>query len=729
MGLAFDAPPLGSHGAPVRELLPALRVLDGLLGRALEAARGGEGRGAANPYRGLYISQDEVERQLSFEPCAPLWPSAARARGEGDAAQQDSPRLALLRKESELTSFDLDVLLVALAPDLDLRYEQLYAFLQDSVTRKRATVNFALDLLCPTVEEKLARRVHFAPDAPLVARGLLQLIPDPSQVSPPLLSHFLKVDEQVVRFILGQRNTDARLTAYARVSEPAAALDDPAPCEEAHAALLELVGRARAAGRPLNLYFHGPHAADKRRAAEALAAALGLRLLHADLPRAAEAAPDFRQALELLLREALYQDAILYLEGLDELPGGAGGSPRRQLLEALASASGVNVVSGAGPHAGETPGALEFVPVGFARPDFGGRRAVWERQLARRGVELDGRQLDALAGRFRLGASQIEAAVASASGAARWREAATTTGRAGGGSSHFARPEPRELFAAARSQSGGGLSALASKIEPQSGWDDIVLPPAQMSQLREVCERAAYGHVVYGDWGFARRLSHGRGLNVLFTGPPGTGKTTAAEVVARELELDLYKIDLSQVVSKYIGETEKNLSRIFEAAESSHAILFFDEADALFGKRSEVKDAHDRFANIEIGYLLQKMEEFDGIAVLATNLRRNMDDAFVRRLQIVVEFPFPDEEYRRRIWETIFPAETPLAPDVDAAALARGFKVSGGNIRNIALAGAFYAAADGEPVAMKHLLRAARWEFEKIGRAWTGVGAADGGAA
>ena len=205
---------------------------------------------------------------------------------------------------------------------------------------------------------------------------------------------------------------------------------------------------------------------------------------------------------------------------------------------------------------------------------------------------------------------------------------------------------------------------------------------------------------------------------MLFSGSPGTGKTMAAEVIANELQIDLYKIDLSQVVSKYIGETEKNLDRIFTAAQSANAILFFDEADALFGKRSPVKDAHDRYANIEVGYLLQKMEEYEGVAILATNLRDNMDDAFVRRIQIIVEFPFPDEEYRQRIWQVIFPPEAPIGEDVDFGFLAKEVRLAGGNIKNIALAAAFYAASDGGAIQISHLIKAATREYQKLGRTW-----------
>jgi SpoVK/Ycf46/Vps4 family AAA+-type ATPase len=262
------------------------------------------------------------------------------------------------------------------------------------------------------------------------------------------------------------------------------------------------------------------------------------------------------------------------------------------------------------------------------------------------------------------------------------------------------------------------LGRLTQKLNPKYTWDDIVLPQDQVDQLVEICDQARYRHIVYGEWGFDRKLSFGKGLSALFSGPPGTGKIMSAEVIANELHLDLYKIDLSQVVSKYIGETEKNLHRIFHEAQWSNAILFFDEADALFGKRSEVKDAHDRYANIEIGYLLQKIEEYDGIAILATNLRKNMDEAFVRRIQFIVEFPFPDEKHRQLIWEVIFPQEVPFCDDVDFGFLAREVKLPGGNIKNIALAGAFYGASDGGSVKMTHLIHAARREHQKLGQVW-----------
>jgi SpoVK/Ycf46/Vps4 family AAA+-type ATPase len=284
-----------------------------------------------------------------------------------------------------------------------------------------------------------------------------------------------------------------------------------------------------------------------------------------------------------------------------------------------------------------------------------------------------------------------------------------------------AAPGREAWFAVARAQSGQALQAVAQKITPRQRFDDLVLPQDSLAQLHEMAARVTSGELVLERWGFGKRMSLGRGVTALFSGPPGTGKTMAAEVVAGALGLDLYRIDLAQVVSKYIGETEKNLNAVFSAAEDSNAILFFDEADALFGRRSEVQDAHDRYANIEVAYLLQKMEQYEGAAILATNLRQNLDEAFMRRLSFVINFPFPDESSRQRIWQGIWPEETPVDSQLDFARLARRFRLSGGNIRNIALAAAYLAAQDGGLVTNEHLLLAVRREYQKMGKIYPEV--------
>ena len=309
-----------------------------------------------------------------------------------------------------------------------------------------------------------------------------------------------------------------------------------------------------------------------------------------------------------------------------------------------------------------------------------------------------------VAGRYRLSGDQIQRASQAARHAAWQRQPLRPIVQSG------------DLFSAARTVSSSHLGQLARRVEPRHHWEDFILPDDRLAQLHEMCDQFKYRHIVFDEWEFAHHVARGRGLSALFAGPSGTGKTMAAEVIAGELELDLYKIDLSGVVSKYIGETEKNLERIFGQAQDSNAILFFDEADALFGKRSETKDAHDRYANIEISYLLQKIEEYDGVVILTSNLRQNLDEAFLRRLQFAIEFPFPDEDSRLRIWQQILPSAVPLAQDVDMGELANRFKFSGGSIRNVLLSAAFLAARDGKKIAMGHLLWAARREFQKLGK-------------
>jgi SpoVK/Ycf46/Vps4 family AAA+-type ATPase len=268
------------------------------------------------------------------------------------------------------------------------------------------------------------------------------------------------------------------------------------------------------------------------------------------------------------------------------------------------------------------------------------------------------------------------------------------------------------LWQACRAQARQRLDALAQRIEPVADWTDLVLPEPQLQTLREIALQVRNRAQVYERWGFSSKGKRGLGISALFAGPSGTGKTMAAEVLANELQLDLHRIDLSQVVSKYIGETEKNLGRVFDAAQDGGAILLFDEADALFGKRSEVKDSHDRYANIEISYLLQRMEAYRGLAILTTNMKNALDAAFMRRLRFVVQFPFPDAAQRARIWRTIFPGQTPTQ-SLDPTKLAR-LNVTGGNIRNIALHAAFLAADADQPVRMEHLIQAARYEYSKL---------------
>jgi Winged helix domain, variant/ATPase family associated with various cellular activities (AAA) len=693
----------GGAGA-YRALLPALQRLDALLARAVTAAEAAYGTTVgADPYRGLYIGPDDVARLLARPPGAPLLADGADTDGEPVPA--DSP-LALLQRRFVLSAFEIDVVLIALAPEIDLRYERLYAYLQDDVTRRRPGVELVLNLLCPTPEAKLAARGAFAPGAPLVREGIVAVVPEGTQVPGPLLANGLQVDDGVVAFLLGEVSLERRLAPSARLLLPA--VDDAAEVADAELlrALARVAGEARAGGRAVRFHLRGARGAGAPRVAERLAAAIGAPLLVAELAPPADAGADLEPTVERLVRAARLHAAVLYVGDADGLTDER--NPRaRAALARLSHAPTVTIFAGEKPWPPFGPGVID---VPLALVDFAAARARWRLRLEAAGAGAEDADLDVLAGRFRLGPEQIDRAVATACGQARLRAA--------GGALDTA-PTADELFAAARAQSARDLGPMARRIEPRHGWDAIVLPPDALAQLQEIRGQATHRHVVYGAWGFDRKLSLGKGLNVLFSGPPGTGKTLAAEILARELRLDLFKIDLSQIVSKYIGETEKNLNRVFEEARATSAILFFDEADALFGRRSEVRDAHDRYANIEIAYLLQKMEEYEGISILATNLKQNLDEAFARRLAFVVELPFPDATSRRRIWEAIWPRETPRAADLDLDFVARQFKLSGGSIKNVALAAAFLAAEEGSPVRDDHVLRAVRRELEKTGRTMT----------
>lgn len=713
------------------ELLSLLGRLDGALRRALVAAEAVYGpESLVDRFRGLHVSPDEVERLLDREPGGPALRSDETDETDvfdfGDL--EETSTLAWLAFAYNLSRFDLGVLVIALAPELDLRYERLYAYLQDDVTRRRPSVDLALNLLCRSAQSKFERRSNFSPDAPLLRHGLIHLLTDPTQLQPPLLAHHLKLDGQIVRRLLGEWGLDERLASFCELTELVGPLEESSLDAEVKRSLATVARRIDRAGGRLSLCFYGPRGAGKRSAAATLAHELGAPLLYVDLARGLSSSPthaDFELRLQLLFREAFLKNAVLYLDEVDALRSDERAQPYQCLWRELSESSGVVILgsrqplSAAGGPAGRKP--LGLVAISIPLPDFEQRRSCWRSNLEALGTTLEQQTLDALSGRFRLSPGQIADAAAAAYSRARLGAEvpiSTASSDASPAESEplFDEAITTELFNAARLQSGQDLAALAWKIEPRYSWRDIVLPEDALIQLREICSRVADRHRVFGEWGFDRKLSYGKGVSALFAGPSGTGKTMAAEIIANALELDLYKIDLSGVISKYIGETEKNLDRIFTIAEHANAILFFDEADALFGKRSEVRDSHDRYANIEISYLLQKMEQYEGVAILATNLRQNLDDAFVRRLQFIVEFPFPDEARRRQIWQVLFPAEAPREQEIDYEFLAKQFRLSGGNIKNIVLGAAFLAASNGGRIGMKELIQAVWREHQKMGR-------------
>lgn len=726
-------------------LLDELRRLDLLIHLKLLEKQSNHDPNPLDHFKGLVLLEEEI-LQLVAGPASPIndeSPDTANdaqvrilaetlTSVETEIAQRRAAALKegltnktgiLLDRLSQLfnlTRFDEECLLFCLAVEIDRKYEKVYGYLQDDVTQKSPGVDMLLGLLCKTTEEKVAARSAFDSQAPLLKYRLLQVIDSSPDHGSPLISRSLKLDDRIAGFLLGAREIDARLDHAARLTSPSLEGEPVVVTEDTRHRLVEFFNvrsnAVRQAGQSFVFSFSGPYGAGKHAMAKAVCRDLSLPLLVGDVNRMVAAGTSFAELIWLLGREATLNGAALCLENVDLLLGDqdAPGSELKSQFEAIRTFSPLTFLIGRRSWPRGVLSETNLIRVDFTASDARTRKRLWQTHIDNfrsddltKSSSLDGGlDTEALAAKFRLTPGQIRDAFEAASNLARWR------------SPDDARVTMEDLYSACRGQTAPKLGELARKIKPGFKWDDIVLPPDQLAQLKEICNESLYRQTVYGEWGFDRKLSLGKGLTALFTGPPGTGKTMAAEVVANGLNLDLYKIDLSQVVSKYIGETEKKLHQIFDEAQSSNSILFFDEADALFGKRSEVKDSHDRYANIEVGYLLQKMEEYDGIAILATNLQQNMDEAFTRRMRFIIEFPFPDEHHRKLIWQITFPPEAPLGDDVDFGWLARGIRLPGGNIKNIALAAAFFAAGDGGVIRMSHLIQGGRREFQKIGRKW-----------
>ncbi|MFZ2162591.1 MAG: ATP-binding protein [Sideroxyarcus sp.] len=686
-------------------LLPMLQRLDQRLVAAVNVAdQVFAARAAGDLYRGLAISPADVAAAFGRTPGEPFLSLSTQAYEIAEVADSLSlRRLLWLQDVYELTDLDLDVILIGLAPEIDLRYERLYAYLQDDVTKRRPGIDLALNLLCASAGEKLQQRERFAPDAPLVRHQLIEVFADPNHQNSPLLARFFRLDEQIVRFLLLDDSMDSRLVHFCRMGTPAENQNDLLLSDEMRQRL-----QAMAANQPqssIRLSFEGPIDCGQKEAVALLASTLGMRVLIVDVSQLGVTTQQVDDLLKVAAREAWLRSALLHVKGIDSLADPSTAKPLDALWLALQTTPTPFVIESESAWVSASGKPLGVATLHLATPAIAQREYCWRQCLEQNNTEANDDLVSLLAQRYRLNFAQIQDAAKS--GATAQGSIAAVAGNALVGN---------QLTSSAKSQTRHLLANLALHIQTKRNWQDLVVPEDADTQLREICAQFVHRQKVLDDWGFGQKLSYGKGINVLFAGPSGTGKTMAAEIVANELGLDLYKINLAGVVSKYIGETEKNLDKIFAAAEHANAILFFDEADALFGKRTDVSDAHDRYANIEVSYLLQKMEQYEGITILATNLRDNMDEAFSRRLAFIVHFPFPNEAQRHRIWAGAWPATTPLADDIKLDVLAKQFKLSGGNIKNIALASAFLGATDGVQISEQHVILAASREYQKMGR-------------
>jgi AAA+ superfamily predicted ATPase len=596
---------------------------------------------------------------------------AETVRADLETARTAMPAPAAIDHLSDcfgLTAFERDVLLLCAGVEMDARFAALCEIAAGESRSEGVTFGMALAALDAPHWNALA------PVRPLRRLRLVEL-----DESAGVARGRLRIDERILHYLAGANYLDIRFRSLLRAATP-----PPAMAETHRAVSVDVrhaMEMATADNAPL-VWLSGDDALGQADVAANIATTfgLGLHILQAqDVPTGHA---EIEALATLWEREAmLLGSALLVAGGTDPLPAAA-----VRIAEQL---RGLVFVSASQPQPLERP-TLRFA---VNKPDQVEQKHLWQQALGDGAIRLNG-ALDGIAGQFKLSARTIQAEGA---------HLAPTLAASD-------RPD-RVMWSACRTIGRSKLDELAQRIESVADWDDLVLPEAQKATLRQIGAHLRNRLKVHLEWGFAGKGARGLGISALFAGESGTGKTMAAEVLAREMQLDLYRIDLSAVVSKYIGETEKNLRRVFDAAEDGGAILLFDEADALFGKRSEVKDSHDRYANIEVSYLLQRMESYRGLAILTTNLKPALDFAFQRRLRFVVHFPFPDQALREAIWRNAFPARTPLAA-IDNSKLAR-LNITGGSIRNMALNAAFRAAELEEPVSMAHLLHAAHHEAAK----------------
>ena len=574
-----------------------------------------------------------------------------------------------------LSSFERDVLLLCAGVELDSSFADLCVAAQPDSQRPYPTFSLALAAM---------REAHWSaitPSAPLRYWRLIEL-----GASDTLTRSQLRIDERVLHYLTGVSGLDARLQGLIEPVNLQPAL--PRSHQELSRQIARLWTQTKdAASWPIiNLCGDQPAANQAVAAFTCQLCRVPLNLLRAvEIPTAVAE----REALSRLWeREAAMGGGVLLVD-CEELEN------TRTLISFLENVHGMLIVVSREP---VRLWRRRIVRFDVRKPSPSEQKILWQESL---GAADDANDLNLLVSQFNLEAQTISTVSALALAKSQSNGASSSESNLVG-----------HLWDVCRTQARSRLDDLAQRIEPFASWDDIVLPESQRRTLRDVAAHVRQRSKVYETWGFAGRGDRGLGISAMFAGVSGTGKTMAAEVLANELQLDLYRIDLSQVVSKYIGETEKNLRRVFDAAEEGGAILLFDEADALFGKRTEVRDSHDRYANIEVSYLLQRMESYRGLAILTTNMKSVLDTAFLRRIRFIVHFPFPDMVHRAEIWRRVFPFETPTE-NLDAGKLAR-LNVAGGNIRNIALHAAFLAADAGEAVGMRHLLHAARGEYAKL---------------
>jgi hypothetical protein len=584
-----------------------------------------------------------------------------------------------------LSVFERDVLLLTAGMELDAGFAPACAAAQGDPRRAYPTFGLALAVL---------PQAHWSavlPSAPLRRWRLLEV----GQGDTLMTSH-LRIDERILHYLAGLSYVDERLAGFVDIVDS----EEEHRLIPAHRLMADkiaaLFSTPNVARKRPHVQLCGGDRLTKRLIATAASEAMGCRLYRLVASSLPAAPQELDMVIRLWTREAVLTRSILLVEheGTDASEVG-----RDRAFNAFLDGFCTPLILSVRER--REAGHADCLPLEVELPSQQERRQLWTEVLGRSAPACHA-AVESVSRQFHVSASVIRAAGVALSSMEGERD----------GKLFNEQEQADRLWEICRRQARPPLDELAQRIEPSATCEDLVLPEPQRRILHEIAMHVRQRNMVYETWGFAAKGSRGLGISALFAGASGTGKTMAAEVLAHSLRLDLYRIDLSQVVSKYIGETEKNLRKVFDAAEGAAAILLFDEADALFGKRSEVKDSHDRYANVEVSYLLQRMEAYRGLAILTTNMKGALDQAFLRRIRFVVQFPFPDPAQRSEIWRRIFPRAVPTE-GLDWERLAR-LNVAGGHIRNIAMNAAFLAADEGEPVGMRHLLQAARGEYAKL---------------
>jgi SpoVK/Ycf46/Vps4 family AAA+-type ATPase len=575
-----------------------------------------------------------------------------------------------------LSKFERDIILLCAAVELDSEGAQLVAALQGTPSFLHPTVAMALSFL------RGAQWSSLTPASPLRRFRIVEAIQSEAL---SLKDTRLRINERVLNYIIGTPHLEPQLAGIVKPVAEAAELSN------SHKRLAEKVVHLWKDGEgkiPL-VQIWGAEESTKLTVAKSACARVGLNLWQMDGEFTPAKFDEIETLIQLWRREAALLESGLYISAEDAEP-----ATQKTVVRIIDGIPGPVFLGVREPWAALN---LQNISLRVKKPERAEQHKLWKAALSSSVIEPDEREITKITAQFNLGAQAIQ-------------ELAAVALRLSENPAQIY----RTLWDTCRTASRPRLSELAQEVNASAEMDDLVLPDREKRLLCEIAIHVAQRSKVYGEWGFEAKSSRGLGIAALFSGPSGTGKTMAAEVLANELQLDLYCIDLSSVVSKYIGETEKNLRKVFDAAEGGGAILFFDEADALFGKRSEVKDSHDRYANIEVSYLLQRMENYRGLAILSTNMKKALDPAFIRRLKFIVEFPFPDQKSREEIWRHAFPSNTPTEA-LNVERLAQ-LNLTGGNIRNIAMYSAFLAAHDGTPVRMNHIKRATQVEYDKLER-------------